>query len=281
MYQGYFINLDRNAQRRDALVQHLAAVGVAARYQRIAAVDGRAVAHEYPTQLDPGNLGLWLSHLNILAQHGASPKHLHVIEDDAVLARTAAHQFDAMLAQADANAPGWDLIFTDVHVSTGDLELFRLLSHAMRRYEQTGRHTLLDLEQIPFACTSSMFINQRSVAKYQELMSTGWQIGKPIDIYLRDLVHQKRLKAYLTVPFVTSVSRDSLQSDILGTVTGAKAVVTAVVTAYRRAFFQDADLPALDAEIQELTRQLGPPSPLTALYLRTLFFRLSDAWVPY
>jgi hypothetical protein len=66
MYQGFFINLDRNETRRQALTKHLEERGALARYRRIGAVDGRAVAHEYPSKLDPGALGLWLSHARML-----------------------------------------------------------------------------------------------------------------------------------------------------------------------------------------------------------------------
>lgn len=71
-----------NEKRRNFLTRHLEEIGVASRYQRFDAVDGRAVAHEYPTILDPGNLGLWLSHEKLLQANSAQDQHLHIIEDD-------------------------------------------------------------------------------------------------------------------------------------------------------------------------------------------------------
>ena len=277
MYQGWFLNLERNETRRSALAQHLAGVGATDRYQRFDAVDGRAVAQRYPTQLDPGNLGLWLSHLKLLDSQRQTGVHLHVIEDDTILAGHAVEQFDRLLMHADAQPGGWDLIFTDTLVAADNIELFCLLSHIIEEFQQTGSHVLVDLHSIAFACTSSFFLNRQSIDKYTSLISDQWRLGVPIDLFIRDLVNRSLLKAYLTVPFLTSISATSQQSDIAGDVSRS----VAVGNAYRRAFFQDADLEAIDAQLKQLTKGIGAPSPLTMIYLRTLLFRLSDKWTPF
>ena len=53
MYRGFYINLDRNESRRAALTEHLAARGLAAHYERVPAVDGRAAAPGRDTRLSP------------------------------------------------------------------------------------------------------------------------------------------------------------------------------------------------------------------------------------
>src|SRR5262245_55854067 len=86
MYRGFFLNLDRNSERREALVRRLAEVGAAERYERLEAIDGQPLAAQYPTRMDPGNLGLWLTHEKIVGQMAQQPDlHLHLIEDDAFL----------------------------------------------------------------------------------------------------------------------------------------------------------------------------------------------------
>lgn len=276
MYQGYFLNLLRSEQRRAALLAHLAAVGAADRYQHLEAVEGRAVAAEHPTKLDPGNLGLWLSHEKLLQMVGpAPPAHLHLIEDDAVLPQNAASLFDRFLTQFTAQVPAWDLLFTDVFLAP-QTETFALLATKMQHYVQTKAHTLVDLASLPFCCTSSLFINRASVGKYARLLVGQWRLGRPIDMHLRALVHQGQLKAFLTVPFMTSISAQSDDSDIRG----GLDLTRRVCDLYRRGFFQEADLPALLSEIQRLTSG-SKISPLTALYLHAERFSLSDQFVKF
>jgi len=276
MYQGFFVNLDRNQERRAALTKHLEAVGAGSRYQRIEAVDGRAVANQYSTTLDPGNLGLWLSQLKLLEAHRGSATHLHVIEDDTVLCDNAANKFDSILEQADAKLAGWDLLFTDILVPSNDVTLFLKLAKAMKEFEQTKDPGALDLQTIAFAGTSSFFLNRSSIEKYASLIADQWMLGVPIDIFVRALVHRGILKAYVTLPFQTSVSRDNLQSDIRGDLDNSRAVLTA----YRRAFFEDADLGSLDSEMQQLIRG-AELSPLASIYIKALMFNVSDQWVHF
>jgi GR25 family glycosyltransferase involved in LPS biosynthesis len=274
MYQGLFINLARNEARRMAMTRHLEQIGAASRYRRVEAVDGRAVAPHYPTTLDPGNLGLWLSHVQLLEAARESPEHLHIIEDDTILVSNPVERFDGFLRQADEQLMGWDLMFTDIVVWAQDVGLFRSLARMIQQFEQTGDVSIVDLKSLVFAATSSFFVNRQSINKLADLIATRWRLGVPIDIYLRDLVHQGALKAYLTVPFQTTVSQDSLQSDIAS----GDARSLAVITAYRRMFFQDANLPSLAAEMQQLIKG-ATHSARASVYLQTLFFNLSDQWV--
>lgn len=276
MYQGYYINLARNEKRRAALVEHLTELGAADRYQRLEAVNGREVLDQYPTELDPGNLGLWLTHLQMLETVGNSDRHVHLIEDDTIFAKTAVPYFDLMLAHADAELSDWDLIFTDIHVPTSDMALFRQMAGAMQQWRETGGYALLDMETIPFSGTSSFFINGKSLGKYAELIGGQWSQALPIDLFLRSLVVEGKLKSHLAVPFLTSVSRDSLESDIRGNLDKSRAVSTI----YRRSFFQDSDPRALDLELQELIKDVEV-TPLGAIYLRSVLFRISDQWEPY
>jgi GR25 family glycosyltransferase involved in LPS biosynthesis len=276
MFQGYFLNLPRSEKRRAALLAHIAAVGAADRYEHLEAVEGRAVAAQHPTKLDPGNLGLWLSHEKLLQAVGLQPPaHLHLIEDDAVLPQNAATLFDRFLTQFTPQVPDWDLLFTDVFIAP-QTETFTLLAAKMQHYALARAHSLVDLARLPFCCTSSMFINRSSVGKYARLLTGQWRLGMPIDMYLRQLVHQGQLKAFLTVPFMTSISAESDDSDIRG----GLDLTRRVCDLYRRGFFQEADLPALLTDMQRLTTG-SKIAPLTALYLQSERFSLSDQFVRF
>ena len=275
MYQGFFINLDRSEERRRALTRHLEEMGAASRYRRIEAVDGRAVAHQHQTNLDPGSLGCWLSHLKTLEASIGARAHLHIIEDDMIFAQNAARMFDGLLKFADAELSGWDLIFTDICVVPMDGRACTDLSRTMKEYRRTKTVRFLDLQYIYFAATSSYFVNWQSLDKLTKLISRPGMDGLPIDAYLRNLVNQKVLKAYVTVPFLTSVS-DSLHSDIRGELDRTHAVFNT----FRRAFFQDADLQSLDAKMQELIKGIAV-SPLELIYAKALLFTLSDQYVDF
>ena len=87
MYQGFYINLDRDDGRRNLLEQHLEKVGLASRYIRFPAIDANTIT--YGPDAVPGwaALGCTLSHLSVIKNQINKEMHLHIIEDDAILHR--------------------------------------------------------------------------------------------------------------------------------------------------------------------------------------------------
>jgi hypothetical protein len=179
------------------------------------------------------------------------------------------------LTAADAKHLHWDLIFTDIFVNA-DFHHFFAFAEKRLAFEQSGKISLLDLEQFNFACTSSVVVNERSIDKYSALMTGKWAVGIPIDLYIRQLVHTRQLKAFVTLPFLTTISRNSMHSDIRGGLDLPRKVTDVL----RRAFFKDADLPALLKESQDLTRDASL-NPLNSIFLNTVLLRLSDQWVGF
>jgi GR25 family glycosyltransferase involved in LPS biosynthesis len=275
MYRGVFLNLNRNEHRRSRLTRHLAEIGAMPRYERCEAVDGRAASEQHSTSLDPGNLGLWLSHEKILRETGAAAEHLHIIEDDAQLAQNFAGLLDGLLAHCDVRFPGWDVLFTDVFLEPRT-DIFKAYCDKRKLYDESKTYTMIDLTRVHFACTSSLIINKASLTKYQGLIAGHWKLGKPIDIFLRELVHTGQLKAFLTIPFITTISEGSNDSDIRGDIDRSRRVCDL----FRRGLFQDADVNGLLAEMQRLTSDTKI-SPLAALYLNAEMFTLGDKFVRY
>jgi hypothetical protein len=271
VYQGYYFNLARNKTRLAALTEHLQRVGALERYQRFDAVDGRAIAGALDSKLPAGALGLWLSHEKLLQVDSRPPLHLHVIEDDAILAKNPVMPFDRLLRHADEKLE-WDLIFTDVIVPVS-WKVFSRFSEQMKVFEQSGNHVLLSLANIDFSATSSFFLNKTSAAKYAALISGGWASGMPLDIYMRQLVRKGQLKAYITLPFMTSISTQSVRSDIRGNMDRSRRVFDI----FRQGFFQEADREALLAEMRALT-QGARVNSLRALFLQAKMFSWSDQW---
>jgi hypothetical protein len=271
VYRGYFLNLKRNEQRRESFARHLEVRRAAARYERFEAVDGQTVVHQGRTSLRAGELGLWLSHERLVQANRSPSVHLHIVEDDVRFATDAVGQMEAVLAYADEMESGWDLIFTEILVPI-HWDLFYQFAEYMKGHSQSGAHALLDLASMPFAGLTSVFVNKRSVDKYFSLISGNWTKGQPLDLYIAELVRQKLLKAVVTVPFLTSLGPEALQSDIredgdLG---------QQVTQIYRRAFFEEADPMSLIREMRALLQGIQV-SPLAALYLQAAAFVLSDA----
>ncbi len=273
VYEGFYINLEQNEKRRRFLERHLDDIGAISRYRRFQAVDGRHVCSNFPTKLDPGSLGLWLTHENIIETHASTGKHLHILEDDSLLAKNAVSLFEQALQHADKNLEGWDLLFTETMVP---FDAFRIYADLMTEYGRTHRHAYLDLAPLYLACMSSFFINKSSLAKYFGLIKGKWSLGTPIDMYVRQLIRKKQLKAYVTVPFMTTLSPESNSSDIRGDLDMSHRVYDV----FRRGFFQEADLDSLRKEMQALT-QGTTVSPLAGLYLNAMVFYLSDRWVRF
>jgi hypothetical protein len=272
-FRGFFINLDRNQTRLANMTRQLADVGMSDFYSRVPAVNGATLGPEYQTTLDRGNLGLWITHERLIEANRSSDVHLHIMEDDALLPKDASKSFAALLERADNSSPGWDLIFTEIYLQMG-VALFRLVTKAKEAFAQHGQVGLAPLKQIPFAGTSSIFINKRSLDKYLRLMAGNWKQGFPIDLFLRSLISNGSLNALVTLPFLTSLSPETTESDIRGGLNESHLVLNI----YRRAIFKDADMAALSREIDEFSKELGV-SKLAELYLKVLRYCLSDKQV--
>lgn len=275
MYKGFYVNLASNTVRNESLVNRLRAIGAETRYQRVEAVDGRAIAAQYESKLSPGDLGIWMSHVNLLRAQQGSPLHLHIMEDDTTLADNAMALFEQVLAFADGRIGEWDILLTDVAVSL-DSQLFSMLSEKVAQFRKSGMMTVVPLNRIQFAGMASIFIRQKSLGKYMALMEEGWKEGMAIDLYLQKMVLLGKLNGFVTVPFLTSPTVHGEQSDIRGTLTPSRLVMDL----YRRAFFKDADLNGIN---EQLRRMLvgAKVDMLSTVFLNATAFVFSDKWQAY
>ncbi len=106
---GLWINLDHSTIRRQELERQLQVAGLAGEYQRVAGVEGSAVA---PNIARPGVIGCWLSHLRALERGRDSGKVVHILEDDTLLGDRAKKLFHALASSPTVLK--YDLVFTDV-----------------------------------------------------------------------------------------------------------------------------------------------------------------------
>jgi GR25 family glycosyltransferase involved in LPS biosynthesis len=276
MYRGFFINLDRNQKRRESVMRNLAEAGLSDVYERVPAIDGRALGSEYVTPLSPGNQGLWLTHERLMRANLSSDVHLHVIEDDALLPADAKHCLNDMLDRADGHLKSWDLIFTDIFLQL-EVSCFQLLSQAKDQYRHDRTLNFFPMKYLlGFAGTSSIFFNKKSIGKYLNLLSGNWTKGLPIDFYLRSLVKQQLLDAYITMPFLTSLTVNTYESDIGNPMDLSQKVLNL----YRLAAYKDANLTEMAEEMRKLTANSTVPT-YAGLFLDTVTFLLSDRYINF
>jgi len=206
-YLGYYINLDRSLDRRAAMEAQLGRFGLTERYRRFPAVDGTLSGYASP-RLTPGEVGCFASHYQVLRQNLDSANHLHIIEDDVVLAGCTADVVDQVVGSAMID--DYDLLFTDMAVPVD----FKFYREARIRYERQVRRpahataTTVEFSLFPYvSCTASYVVNRRSIGLVCKILERELERGasEPIDLTLRAKVAEGSLRAKCLFPFITSV----------------------------------------------------------------------------
>jgi hypothetical protein len=223
---GRYINMDTSTDRQAAMQRQFARMGLSDRYSRFRGVDGRLLDGSR-SRLSPGELGCFMSHYNCIVESDVADHHIHILEDDVVLAPQAAGLFEQVIGDA---APRCDLLFTDIFVPLNMIAIYDL----MKQYRASGlleqRLTAPDvrmpayvmypsLRHIQFGGATSYVVNRASREKIISLLDEEIANGptQPIDMVYRILVNEGRLDALCTIPFLTSIEADSIcDSTIVG-----------------------------------------------------------------
>jgi len=125
--QTWVINLDRAPDRLQRISEQMARLGL--RWQRLPAVDARAFTPEQRALLDeaeyrrlhgkdpvPGELGCYLSHVEVMQRFLASDAEFALVLEDDVLLKDS---LPAVLQGLVANAARWDMVkLSSVHSGT-------------------------------------------------------------------------------------------------------------------------------------------------------------------
>jgi hypothetical protein len=253
-YQGFFINLDRSADRHATMLRQLEALGLTERYRRYAATDGRGLA---AGAIQPAELGCFLSHAGVLDQ-AAPGRCLHVLEDDTLLSPLMAPCLDSLLERGCLD--DFDLILTDTWVAREHIQLFTDL---FDNWATMGVLSLVEASRINFrfATLASYLISASAIGKLHDLYASELRAGPrlPVDLFIREMVRLGRLKAAIAVPFVTSVHLDSAETSTISVTPAAIRVPNLLM---RQAFFVGRDFEKMTAVFSELLRQPVPSADL-------------------
>jgi GR25 family glycosyltransferase involved in LPS biosynthesis len=276
-YLGYYINLDRSPDRRAAMDAQLARLGLTQRFRRFAAVDGNPAGIASP-KLTVSELGCFTSHTRLLRQHLDGAAHLHIIEDDIVLANRTEQFIDGIIAAGLLD--DHDMLFTDMVVQS-DLNFFR---RARRWYDNDIRRapdgTAIEVRFRPMAYTASMtsyLVNRRSIGRINDMFERELASGarRPIDLFIRDKVGEGQLRARCLFPFITSI-RPGAPTNMTAR-DDHDQLSTLALDLLRHSFFVECDLAAtLDLAERRLPQ---PGADLhDRLLARTLGFITSEAF---
>jgi GR25 family glycosyltransferase involved in LPS biosynthesis len=177
---------------------------------RFEAIDKNFVqTNQIKGQISDGAKGCFLSHRALMNQNIQSDNHLYIVEDDVVFCNKTQHLAEKVTS---LDSMDWDMLYTDVCIPQASqmMELFQLKQECTKQ----DQLRVLDLSQMNFASTAAYIVNKKSIAKVAALLNAPEELNIPIDLYYRSLVHSGELKAFVTFPFLTSLSSRSEDSNI-------------------------------------------------------------------
>lgn len=198
--EGIIINLPEAKARKERLTQHLQNLGLGSKYIYFPALRGSTSAAERRS-LSPGEDGLWKSVLTILKEHRSKATYLHILEDDAELSP----QFWQWLKNQTEHISNHHILFTDMYAGpTVYPKLLKLVNQARKANQISWLSG-----QAYTGCASSWLIpSQHQTTVYSALAQAYHNSAHriPLDNQLRRLIADGKLKAAISLPFLTSIN---------------------------------------------------------------------------
>ena len=278
LWDGYYINLDRSPERRRRMETELVRHGLAARYQRFPAVDGRLLKR--PSPVHPGEAGIFRSHLDVLRKVASSDRPAHIMEDDVVFSDLTVPSISAAV-----NGPllrTFDILFQETYVG--------VTIASIRKYNQTYERAtrdgpvlrpeqlkILDLGSGYQGGATSYLISPRSAGRLAALLEDEWARGPtmPVDSFMKIEAAAGRLRVGCVFPFVITVDLESSWiSDADRDEVHGRPLLELLI---RHAFFVRRDIPAAGTVLDRVLGQLPAPekSDAMALYSRIVEYYLT------
>lgn len=251
-----FINLDTAVARRSQVEASFAAVPHDGwTLHRFSAVTAGVMA-DAPGPLLPTEKACFESHRRLIGQHLADQAPLYVLEDDVTFSRLT---FPFLSAMADARGE-WDLLFTDLVF----LQLGHMIegARAWERLAPTGQVQLTPLQGSGFIGAAAYLVRGSSKEKLHALLADA-PLDQPYDVALRELVAAGRLKVAVSLPFLTTLSRQASESQI-----GAgDSLQIRAFDEFRRLMFVERDMAALRPAVEAIGGELPEADRMAGLLL--------------
>jgi hypothetical protein len=250
-WTGYFINLDRAADRRASIEGELRKAKIRPAYQRFRAIDGGKLPPG-KSRLTPGEVGCFRSHAEVL-RLGKNDRWLHVLEDDAMVSEFFGDIVERLLV-AGTFQP-YDLIFTDIIIAAPHLLTLHNLKAAYDKAMAKAPDIALgvmDLRNSNFGGANSYFVNPASIDKVRTLVEADLASGPTlgVDMLYRREVQQGRLRAACVFPFISRVHLALATQSTIGT--GVLSPAQSMASDLLRLIFY------IEADPAEVARELAP-----------------------
>lgn len=208
----HYINLESATTRRSSLEgsfseNNVQGDWILSRFAAISGTDERA--QKTAGACTDNEKGCFLSHASLVQQAEQSKEVHWIVEDDVRFwPESFAVVSDFINSNADAD---WDILFTDTVIrsfgSMADL-------YVARKKLPPQQIEYINLGACPFSSAVSYVINPKRAQKVASVLAVPSSIDKPWDIYVASIVHEGKLTAYFTLPFVTSFAACAQQSQI-------------------------------------------------------------------
>ena len=122
--------------------------------------------------------------------------------------------------------------------------------------------SIIDLRHMSYAALTSYVVNKDSLAKLCDLYAAAIREGfrLPVDILVRDLVREGKLRAGCVFPFITSVRLEDIAETTMPDRPSEQSAVTAI-SLLRHRFYIQCD----EQKCRALLDAVYPPRPLNEL----------------
>ena len=247
---GFYINLDRSAERRARMEEQFSRLGMSD-YQRIAAIDGAALERR-ASERTAGELGCYRSHIKALEAARDTGANAHILEDDAILSPLV-QQCQGFLDKAFDR---FDIIFTEtfIQLHLSELRFFK------RKFDELCRDgglefDVLDISTWTFTCLSSYFVSAATVPKLIAALDKAWEEGpvEAVDETMRSLANAGVFRVGCVFPFISTVGVDELLATTITQRPTHKHDVAILASGLlRQAFYFDADLSQLRPHLDRI-----------------------------
>jgi GR25 family glycosyltransferase involved in LPS biosynthesis len=207
-WDGFFINLDRSVDRRNHMEEQLRA-GSLGHYRRFSGSDGRLIRTS--SKRAPGEVGTYLSHLNLLRIAANGDRPIHVLEDDVIVSGLTADAISAVIANRVLEQ--FDLLFLETYVGR-DVQhvrrwraVFDEVRHRAWPVRTADQLRVMDITSSYLFGTTSYLAQPSGMKRVVAVLDEEWRRGPtiPLDRVMQAAARAGRLRIGCLFPFVTSL----------------------------------------------------------------------------
>jgi GR25 family glycosyltransferase involved in LPS biosynthesis len=160
------------------------------------------IVKEKKGKISPTEKAVYLSHAKAIRFAASRNEFSFIMEDDIEIFGHTFPILKKILQKIQGQK--WDLIFTDLIPTTPNTTLY--LYNIIKTKSLQRRAMLLPIGNETYAGATGYVINPNSIERLHNLIEENDELNIPFDILLRQLIRTKRIKAAVTIPFLSTVT---------------------------------------------------------------------------